>query len=113
MVRLYLLATVLCFIHHGDSKEGIWNAKRAWFIISYQFETNKWHRVVLRLFVSHSADCFPSEWLKSVWMTVKMSGAGLHRSARACSCSWGVRIYVLFITVIAKFIHASHIFVII
>ncbi|XP_058616731.1 phosphatidylinositol-glycan biosynthesis class X protein isoform X1 [Onychostoma macrolepis] len=46
MVRFYLLAIVLCFIHHGNSKE---------------------------------ADCFPSEWLKSVSMSVKISKAGFHR----------------------------------
>ncbi|XP_058616732.1 phosphatidylinositol-glycan biosynthesis class X protein isoform X2 [Onychostoma macrolepis] len=45
MVRFYLLAIVLCFIHHGNSKE----------------------------------DCFPSEWLKSVSMSVKISKAGFHR----------------------------------
>ncbi|XP_016330033.1 phosphatidylinositol-glycan biosynthesis class X protein-like isoform X2 [Sinocyclocheilus anshuiensis] len=46
MVRFCLLATFLCFIHRGDSKE---------------------------------ADCFPSEWFKSVSMSMKISKAGFHR----------------------------------
>uniref|UniRef100_A0A673FU24 Phosphatidylinositol-glycan biosynthesis class X protein n=1 Tax=Sinocyclocheilus rhinocerous TaxID=307959 RepID=A0A673FU24_9TELE len=46
MARFYLLATVLCFIRRGSSKQ---------------------------------ADCFPSEWLKSVSVSVKISKAGFHR----------------------------------
>ncbi|XP_073792794.1 phosphatidylinositol-glycan biosynthesis class X protein isoform X3 [Danio rerio] len=46
MVYLYLLATVLCFIHHGNAQED---------------------------------DCFPTEWLKSLVISVNISKAGFHR----------------------------------
>ncbi|XP_073792793.1 phosphatidylinositol-glycan biosynthesis class X protein isoform X2 [Danio rerio] len=47
MVYLYLLATVLCFIHHGNAQE--------------------------------ADDCFPTEWLKSLVISVNISKAGFHR----------------------------------
>lgn len=86
MFRCCLLVTLLCFIHRGNSEEGISNARRAWFSTSHKLATNKPQLPVFsQLFVCvpHSADCFPSEWLKSVSMSVKISKAGFHRSPLA------------------------------